>query len=288
LERISRENRFYYLLGYEPSDTTTARNRARQIEVRTRAPGVTLLHRRAYAPSSAAVIAAAVKRTAIASPLPVRDLGITVAPVVFPDPGGGASLAVPFEIGGTLPRNTAVKYSVMAVNGRGVLSAPVSGTVRSTDGLARGMVRQKLAPGRYQLRLHAEADGVVGVAMANVQVLEPNSDTPACGGFMLLQPDGGSPRPNVTRRMVRTAPVMTAMVLSARADLTRAVLALVARRPGVTPDVEIPLSRPQRIATGLWRIEGGIPAGTFTGDVEVTLLLNEEPVANCRAELRFE
>jgi VWFA-related protein len=288
LARISRENRFYYLIGYEPADTTTARNRAWQIDVRTRAPGVTLLHRRAYAPSTAAAIAAAAKRTAIASPLPVADLGITLAPVIFPDPGGGASLAVPFEIGGALARNTTVKYSVVAVNSRGVLSAPVSGTVRTTDGLARGMVRLKLAPGRYQLRLHAEADDVAGVAMANVHMLEPNREAPSCGGFMLLQPAGGSPRPNVTRRMVRTQPVMAAMVVSARADLARAAMALVARRPGVTPDVEIPVSRPQRIAAGVWRIEGGIPAGTFSGDVEVTLLLNEEPIDNCRAELRFE
>lgn len=288
LERISRENRFYYLLGYEPADTAAARNRARQIEVRTRAPGVTLLHRRAYAPSTAATLAAAARRSIIASPLPVADLGISLAPVMFPDPSGGASLAVPFEIGGKLARGSTVKYTLVAVNHRGVPSAPLSGSLRVADGLAKGMVRQKLAPGRYQLRLQAEADGVTGVTLANVQMLAPGSDAPSCGGFMLLQREGGSPRPNVTRRLTRTQPVMVAMVLSARPALAKSAVALVARRRGGEPDAEIPVARPQRIADGLWRLEAGIPASTFTGDVELMLLVDEQPVTHCRAELRFE
>jgi VWFA-related protein len=288
LTRIADENRFYYLIGYEPSEPARSRPRPRRIEVRTRAPGVTLLHRRAYVPSAAAALAKGAKRSIVASPLPVSDLGITVAPVTFPDPSGGASLAVPFEIGGDLPDGSHVKYGIVAINGRGVQSAPVSGTVRVSGGIARGMVRQKLAPGRYQLRLQAEADRGVGVVLANVQMLAPNSEVPACGGFMLLQTEAGAPRPNVTRRLARARPVIAAMVLSARDTLSSAVMALVARRPGAAPDVEIPISRPQRIAAGLWRIEAGIPPSTFSGDIELVLLVNEQPVANCRAELRFE
>ena len=287
LGRIARENRFYYLIGYEPADPAAARTRARQIEVKTRAPGTTLLHRRAYAPAAATAVAAILDRTAIASPLPVSDLLISMAPVVFPDPSGGASLAVPFEVGGNLPGNDTVKYTLVAVDGRGGQSGRMTGTVRVADGSAKGMVRQKLAPGRYQLRLQAEIEGrSTGVALANVLMPEPNAETPVCGGFMLLQPEGGTPRPNVTRFFRANQPVMAAFVLSARA-LPNGSLALVARRQGA-PEAELPLGRPQSIVKGLWRIESGFPRSTFSGDVELILLSNEQPVPGCRTELYFE
>lgn len=284
--RLSRENRFYYLIGYEPSDAGS-KTRARQIEVKTRAPGTLLLHRRAYSPSAATTVAAVTNRTPIASPLPVSEFAITMAPVVFPDPAGGASLAVPFEVGGNLPGNPTVKYTIVAIDGRGVQSGRMTGTVRVSDGAAKGMVRQKLAPGRYQLRLEAAIDGRgTAVALANVLMLEPNSAAPACGGFMLLQPEGGTQRPNVTRQFRANLPVMAAIVLSAR-DLANTTLALVARRPGA-PEAELPLGRPQKVATGLWRLESGIPPSTFNGDVELILLANEQPVPGCRTELSFE
>ena len=286
--RIARENRFYYLVGYEPPDSGASKTRARQIEVKTRAPGTTLLHRRAYAPSAATAVAAVVNRAPIASPLPVSDLLISMAPVVFPDPSGGASLAVPFEIGGNLPGNDTVKYTLVAVDGRGLSTSPMTGTVKVSDGSAKGMVRQKLAPGRYQLRLQAEIAGRgTGVALANVLMLAPNTETPVCGGFMLLQPEGGTPRPNVTRFLHADRPVMAAVVLAVK-SLANITLALVVRRPGGAPEAELPLGRPQRVANGLWRIESGIPAKTFAGDAELILLANEQPVPGCRTELSFE
>ena len=286
--RIARENRFYYLVGYEPPDSGASKTRARQSEVKTRAPGTTLLHRRAYAPSAATAVAAVVNRAPIASPLPVSDLLISMAPVVFPDPSGGASLAVPFEIGGNLPGNDTVKYTLVAVDGRGLSTSPMTGTVKVSDGSAKGMVRQKLAPGRYQLRLQAEIEGRgTGVALANVLMLAPNTETPVCGGFMLLQPEGGTPRPNVTRFLHADRPVMAAVVLAVK-SLANITLALVVRRPGGAPEAELPLGRPQRVANGLWRIESGIPAKTFAGDAELILLANEQPVPGCRTELSFE
>jgi len=286
LARVSRENRFYYLVGYEPSDAGSP-TRARRIEVKTRAPGTTLLHRRAYSPSAAAAVSAAVSRAPIASPLPDAGLPISMAPVVFPDPSGGASLAVPFEVGGNLPGNDQVRYTLVAVDGRGVQSGRVSGTVRVSDGAARGLVRQKLEPGRYQLRLQAEIDGRgVGVALANVSMLAPNTEAPVCGGFMLLQNEGGTPRPNVTRFFRGNQPVMAALVLSAR-TLPAGSLALVVRRPGA-PEAELLLGQPQPIIKGLWRVESGIPASTFSGGVELILLSNEQPVPGCRTELHFD
>lgn len=158
----------------------------------------------------------------------------------------------------------------------------MTGKVKVSDGSAKGMVRQKLAPGRYQLRLQAEIEGRgTGVALANVLMLEPNTEGPVCGGFMLLQPEGGTPRPNVTRFLDPDQPVMVAMVLSAR-NLATTTLALVVRRPGGAQEAELPMGRPQRVGTGLWRIESGIPAKTFAGDAELILLANEQPVPGCR------
>ena len=54
---------------------------------------------------------------------------------------------------------------------------------------------------------------------------------------------------------------MVAMVLSARSLPT--ALALVVHRRGA-PDAELSLGRPQKIVNGLWRVEAGIPASTFT------------------------
>ncbi len=284
--RISRENRFYYLLGYEPTDSGS-KTRARQIEVKTRAPGTTLLHRRAYSPAAATAVATVIDRTPIASPLPVSGLPISMAPVVYPDPSGGASLAVPFEVGGNLPGNDTVKYTLVAIDGRGVQAGRMSGTVRVSDGAAKGMVRQKLAPGRYQLRLQADIEGRgTGVAIANVSMLEPNAEIPVCGGFMMLQAEGGMPKPNVTRFFRSNQPVMAAIVLSAR-SLANTTLALVARR-GNAPEAELPLGKPQSIGKGLWRLESGIPPSVFAGEVELMLLANEQPVPGCRAELHFE
>ena len=228
-----------------------------------------------------------IDRTPIASPLPVSGLPISMAPVVYPDPSGGASLAVPFEVGGNLPGNDTVRYTLVAIDGRGVQAGRLSGTVRVSDGAATGMVRQKLAPGRYQLRLQADLEGRgTGVAIANVAMLEPNAEIPVCGGFMMLQPEGGTPRPNVTRFFRPHQPVMAAIVLSAR-SLANTTLALVARR-GNAPEAELPLGKPQSLGKGLWRLESGIPASVFAGDVELMLLANEQPVPGCRAELHFE
>jgi VWFA-related protein len=281
LARVSDENRYYYLLGYEPVEPAGTRPRARTIEVRTQAPGVRLLHRRAYLPSTRATTQAA---PSLASPLPVPDVTIAMAPVVFPDPAGGASLAVPFEISGA--GSSDVRYTLVAVNGKGEQSRQLTGTVKAVDGVARGLVRQKLAPGRYQLRLQAESDGGSGVALGNAVMPAPGGDSAQCGGFMLLQPERGAPRPNVLRQFDAAQPVMVAMVVAARDAVMKNPLALVARRAGA-PDAALTLSRPQQIGNGLWRLEAGIPPATFTGAVALTLLLSEQPVPGCHAELTF-
>ena len=51
LQRIAVENRAYYLLGYAPLPAT-GKPRSRKLTVRTKADGVSLLHRKTYLPST--------------------------------------------------------------------------------------------------------------------------------------------------------------------------------------------------------------------------------------------
>ncbi len=285
-DRITRENRFYYLLGYEPVPSTSAR--ARRIEVRTRAPGVTVLHRRAYAP--APVNVASTRTAVVASPLPGGGLPVVLAPTLFPDPSGGASLAVPFELGSGLTDGTEVDYSLVAIDGRGRQASGTKGTLKAAGGTARGLQRMTLAPGRYQLRLVAGIEALVqeGVAFANVDVPPAGADMAACGGFMLVQNEGGQVRPNVTRVFNAEQPVMVATVVSARSLPEGVPMAFGVTAPGSDTSLVFEVERPRQISPGLWRFEIALPAPLPHGELELVLLAGEQPLPGCRAELRVK
>jgi len=285
--RITRENRFYYLLGYEPV-SSGSNMRARRIEVRTRAPGVTVLHRRAYAPTPANL--KPTRATVVASPLPGGGVPVVLAPTLFPDPSGGASVAVPFELGSGLTDGTEVKYSLVAIDGRGRQAAGLSGTLMAAGGVARGLQRLTLAPGRYQVRLVAEIGALVqeGVAFANLEVPAPGADMAVCGGFMLVQSDGGQVRPNVTRVFSASHPIMVATVVSAKSLPAGVPMAFGVTAPGSDTSLVFEVERPRQISNGLWRFEIALPAPLPVGELELVLLAGEQPLPGCRAELRIQ
>ncbi|MDP1568748.1 MAG: VWA domain-containing protein [Vicinamibacterales bacterium] len=286
-ERITRENRFYYLLGYEPVSSGTS-TRARRIEVRTRAAGVDLLHRRAYAPRSPATALPA--RSLVASPLPGGGVPVVLAPTLFPDPSGGASVAVPFELGSGLTDGTEVAYSLVAIDGRGRQAAGTKGTLQAAGGVARGLQRMTLAPGRYQVRLVAEIGALVqeGVAFANLEVPRPGADMAMCGGFMFVQSEGGQVRPNVTRVFNASHPIMVATVVSARSLPEGVPMAFGVTAPGSDTSLVFEVERPRQISNGLWRFEIALPAPLPPGELELVLLAGEQPLPGCRAELRIQ
>jgi VWFA-related protein len=285
-DRITRENRFYYLLGYEPASSVSAR--ARRIEVRTRAAGVSLLHRRAYAPTPAASRPAA--RTVVASPLPHGGVPVALAPTLFPDPSGGASLAVPFELGASLTDGTAVDYSLVAIDGRGRQVAGTKGTLQASDGAARGLARLTIAPGRYQLRLVAEIAALVqeGVAFANVEIPPAGAEFPTCGGFMLVQGEGRQIRPSVYHRFRPDLPIMVATVVSARALPEGTPMLFGVTAPGSDTSLVFEVEKPQPLGRGLWRFELALPPPMPIGELELVLLAGETPIPGCRAELRIQ
>lgn len=275
--RIATDNRAYYLIGYEPRDTD-ARPRARTIEVRTRAPGVSLLHRKAYAPATGAARPAARPMT---SALPVSGLPVTMAPALFPDPKAGVALAVPFELGENLPAGVDVGYTLVAVDPRGRQTSRLTGRVPAAGGSARGMVRLQLTPGRYQLRLHAESERGEGVALASVTVPEGGAVVPQCGRFLVLQPENGAPRPTAARRVRGDQPMILTTVISAGDAFASAALELVVTTADGASRV-IPVSPPQPVGRGLWRVEMGVPAGTIAGAAELTLMAGKVALADCR------
>jgi VWFA-related protein len=285
-DRITRENRFYYLLGYEP--VASSSGRARRIEVRTRAAGVTVLHRRAYAPTPAARGRAAA--TVLASPLPGGGVTVALAPTLFPDPSGGASLAVPFELGEGLTDGTEVTYSLVAVDGRGRQVSGTKGTLKASGGVARGLSRMTVEPGRYQLRLVAGIEALVqeGVAFANVEVPAAGAGVPVCGGFMLVQSDGEAVRPNVTRVFNARYPVMVATVVSAQTLPQGVPMAFGVTAPGSDTSLVFEVEQPRPLGRGLWRFEIALPAPLPSGELELVLLAGESPLPGCRAELRIQ
>ena len=155
LARVAAENRAYYLIGYSPSPSP-GKNRARKLTVRTRVPGVSLLHRRVYLPSSGKPANAL---SLLESALPVGGLPIALAPVAVAAASNRRGLIVPFEIGGELKDGARVDYSVVAVDPAGKVVSRANGNVKAAGGRAIGEARLAVDARIYQVRVAATVAG---------------------------------------------------------------------------------------------------------------------------------
>jgi VWFA-related protein len=284
LARIANENRAYFLLGYEPTDKARSRNRLRRIEVKTRAPGVTLLHRAARMALDDARVPA---RSAEAAPLPGGNLFVALAPALFPDPKRGVSLAVPFELGTAIPDGTALSYSLVAIDARGRQSAGTTGQVPALGGRGLGLARLELAPGRYQVRLNAQAgsNDQQGLAIADVHVPAAGASEAVCGGFLIVQKDGVAVRPSVTRRLRADEGMMVAAVVSSTEPIPATFEAL-AQSGGAV--LSLTMRNPAALGKGMWRYELTIPPPLPKGAIDLLLLAGDTPIPGCRSELWIE
>jgi VWFA-related protein len=101
LDRISRESRSYYLIGYVPKDVK-ADGRFRKIDVRLARPGLTVRARKGYFAPTAAEASGAPRtadldpdvRKALDSPRDVADLPIRATALVFDQSSGDAARVV--------------------------------------------------------------------------------------------------------------------------------------------------------------------------------------------------
>ncbi len=104
LQRISRESRSYYLIGYVPANDR-ADGRFRQIEVKVKRPGVRVRARKGYYAVDAKALATANPgdldpdvRRALDAPRDLADLPVRATALVFDQVGAGARVVVAADV----------------------------------------------------------------------------------------------------------------------------------------------------------------------------------------------
>jgi VWFA-related protein len=267
LERIAQENRAYYLLGYEPV-AKTGRVRARKLEVRTKAPGVSLLHRRIYMPGEGAKVA---PPELLASPLPVRDLPIVLAPAVVALDKKKRGILVPFEIGRDLRDGTDVEYSAMALDPTGKMVARANGRGKAKDGRLVGEVGLPVESKAYQVRLAARAlnPEFNGLAFATIRVPEGRAKEAECSGFVFEQPGARQG----LRSFTRGQPITISTLVSA--ESLKGSVAFGLGPSGGMPQRSWPIDLAQPLANGLWRVALSLKAPLPGGNLEIRVMQDE-------------
>ncbi|MEN3340399.1 MAG: hypothetical protein V7647_4075 [Acidobacteriota bacterium] len=186
--RIIQENSSYYVLGYYPAGDKRD-GRFRTVDVRVTRPGLTVKARRGYVAPLTQSASRAPKngfdpkipapiRDALASPLPARDVPLSVFAAPYTGVRPKASVAVVVEIGGAaLPFlekagvfNEDLEIHIIAIDGAGKVqggardTAPLRLRPANHDSVvAHGLRvtrRLDLVPGRYQIHVAVrEANG---------------------------------------------------------------------------------------------------------------------------------
>ena len=269
LRKVTVENRAYYLIGYEPAAAGASKKpRSRKISVTTRSPGVELLHRSVFMPGSNA---GAPVTDLIASPLPVRDLPIVLAPAVVAIDKKKRGLLLPFEIGGDLRDNTAVEYTAAALDPAGKVVARASGKGIAKDGRVVGDVGLPVESKIYQVRFAARTSNpdITGLAFATVRVPEGKPTQAQCAGFVFEQP---GPRARL-RQFTRDQAITISTLVSAP-KLDGAISFGLGAIGGV-PQRLWPVRLDQPLADGLWRIALSLKAPLPTGNLELRVLRDD-------------
>ena len=267
LARVVAENRSYYLLGYEPVNTAD-RRRARKIKVTTKMPGVSVLHRAVYLP---ATDVKAAQPELMASPLPLRDLPILLAPAAVAVDKNKRGVLLPFEIGTDLRDGTDVEYTAMAFDATGKLAARAAGRGKAANGRVVGEVGLAVESKTYQVRFGARAldPDVEGLAFTTVKVPPGKSKDPECGGFVFEQPGARAG----LRLFTRQEPITISTLISA--EKLNGALAFGLGAAGGLPQKTWPVTLGQPLANGLWRVALSLKAPLPGGNLEIRLMKDD-------------
>jgi hypothetical protein len=252
--------------------------RARTLQVRTKSPGVSLLHRKLFVPGEGAKAEAP---PLLASPLPVRELPIVLAPAAVATDKKKRGVIVPFEIGRDLRDGTDVEYSAVALDPAGKVVARASGRGKARDGHVTGDVGLAVEAKAYQLRLSARAlnPELSGLAFATIRVPEGRSKEPECAGFVFEQP---GPRDGL-RLFTREQPITISTLLSA--EKLNGAISFGLGAAGGVPQRLWPVTLDQPLANGLWRIALSLKAPLPAGNLEVRVMRDDLLLADsCLAQ----
>ena len=179
LDRVVRENSTYYLLGYY-STNDRRDGRFRRIDVRVRRPGLRVRARPGYVAArgrgDGAGTAARPVDTALASPIPVGEIPLTLSAAPYAGTGADASISLAVEMRADGFRFTekgdrfldTVEVSISAVDDGEVRGGrqhkldlelkPDTAALARERGL-RVISQVSLPPGRYQLRVAVAESG---------------------------------------------------------------------------------------------------------------------------------
>jgi VWFA-related protein len=183
LQQIFRETGSYYVLGYEPPQST-AKNDFRRIEVRVNRPGAIVRARRGYFTAKTEKPAAP-SNAAIAAVLPSSALLLRASAVALPSDHGPATALVTIGVRQRQPagvKTDRALWSVHAYSERGDRRGEVAGTAdvafRSVDGTdtASYNIRasMSLKPGLYELRIAVSSDAARQTGSVYVHVDVPD------------------------------------------------------------------------------------------------------------------
>ena len=279
LAKVAAENRAYYLIGYAPA-ASSATTRARKLTVKTRSPGVSLLHRRVYLPSAEGPPTAL---SLMESALPVSDLPIALAPSAVAGEGNRRGIIVPFEMGSGLADGTTISYTVVALDPEGKIGSRAIGTIQAKGGRAIGEARLAAEAKIYQIRVAGKTSGdspKEGLAFATVSVPAGKSKVAQCSGFVFEQPGERL----ALRQFTRGEPMTISTMISAEKVKEKAITFGLGGAGGpVEKSWPVQLGRP--LANGLWRVALSLKPPLPGGDLEIRvmedgLLLDE----SCRTE----
>lgn len=266
LAKVAAENRSYYLLGYEPA-TAGNRLKARKIRVTTKVPGVSLLHRAVYVPGADGKAA---EPELIRSPLPVRDLPITLAPAAVALDRNKRGVLLPFEVGRDLRDGTIVQYSAVALDPSGKIVSRASGKGSAKNGRVVGDLGLTAESKTYQVRFAAQAldPEVNGLAFATIKIPDGTSKDPECSGFVFEQP---GPRAGL-RLFTREQPITISTLVSAQQ--LSGTIALGLGAAGGVPQRVWPAT-PKPLANGLWGVSLSLKPPLPAGNLEIRVMRDD-------------
>jgi hypothetical protein len=222
----------------------------------------------------------------IASPLPVRDLPIAMAPAVVLLGRDRYGIVVPFEAGKDVADDAQVSYTVAALDAAGKVVGQTNGRAKAKGGRISAVARLAVRGSTLQIRVAATAEGseARGLAFATARVPDGPSTLPWCGGFALEQA-GAAP----ALREFSANRLLTMTVIVSADTLDGAPLAFALGAPGRPAERSFPIEAGRALSRGVWQFSLELKPPLPRGWVDVVLHRDGAPLGEgCKTAFRLE